>query len=143
MTLFDTKSFAVVTREPMQTDKTIESATFAAGDKSLVAFSSDELFEKAVKSARELVNGNRVCLPENAGPQVATVAGGDSLVVYAERRCSASTAFPGSPRGVTPASLYGVNAYALAYDPTTSSLVATDPAGFLTIYNLPRPAVAR
>lgn len=142
VTLFDTKSFAVLAREPMQTDKTIESATFAAGDKSLVAFSSDELFEKAVKS-RELVNGNRVCLPENAGPQVATVAGADSLVVYAERRCSASTAFPGSPRGVTPASLYGVNAYALAYDPTTSSLVATDRAGFLTIYNLPRPAVAR
>jgi hypothetical protein len=143
VTLFDTKTFAVISRDPMQTDKTIESATFAAGDKSLVAFSRDAIFEKAVKSGRELVNGNRVCLPENAGPQVATVAGADTLVVYAERRCSASTAFPGSSRGVTPASLYGVDAYALAFDPSTNSLVATDRAGFLTIYNLPRPAVAR
>lgn len=143
VTLFDTKNFAVAGREPLQTDKTIESATFAANDKSLVAFSDDELFEKAVKAGRELVNGNRVCLPENAGPQVATVAGADTLVVYAERRCSASTAFPGSTRGVTPASLYGVNAYALAYDPTTSSLIASDRDGFLTIYNVPRPVVAR
>ncbi len=92
-----------------------------------------------MRAGRELVNGNRVCIPEGSGPQVATLAGSDTLVVYAERRCSASTPFPGSTRGVTPASLYGVNAYALAYDPTTGSLVATDREGFLTLYNLPRP----
>jgi hypothetical protein len=152
VTLFDTKSFAVIVREPMQTDKIIESATFAANDRSLVAFSRDQLFEKAVASRPrsktrldigELVNTTRVCLPTDGGPQIATVAGADTLVVYAERRCSTSTAFPGSSRGVTPASLYGVSAYALTFDPTTGSLVATDRAGFLTIYNLPRPVVAR
>ncbi len=138
VTVFDTKNFNVIGREPLQTEKTIESATFAAGDRSLVAFSRDELFEKAVKSGRELVNGNRICLPAESGPQIAALAT-STLVVYAERRCSASTAFSGSSRGVTPASLYGVDAYALAFDPTTNSLVATDRRGFLTIYNVPRP----
>ena len=142
VTLFDAKTFAVIAREPMQTEKTIESAMFAAADRSIVAFSRDELFEKAVRSKRELVNGNRVCLPNDSGPQIAALAS-ETLVVYAERRCSASTAFPGSTRGVTPASLYGVNAYALAFDPATNSLVATDRKGFLTIYSLPRPAVVR
>jgi hypothetical protein len=152
VTLFDTKAFTVLARDPLQTDKTIESATFAAGDRSLVAFSRDELFEKAViarpKSKTrfdigELVNGNRVCLPEGSGPQIATLAGADTLVIYGERRCSASGAFPGSAREVTPASLYGVNAYALAYDATTGSLVATDRGGFLTIYTVPRPVVSQ
>ena len=142
VTLFDTKTFNVIAREPLQTEKTIESAMFAAGDRSLVAFSRDELFEKAVRSGRELVNGNRICLPAESGPQIAALAT-STLVVYAERRCSASTAFSGSSRGVTPASLYGVDAYALAFDPASNSLVATDRNGFLTIYNVPRPAVAR
>ena len=115
---------------------------FAAGDRSLVAFSRDELFERAVKGGRELVNGNRICLPNVSGPQVAALAT-STLVVYAERRCSASTAFPGSTRGVTPASLYGVDAYALAFDASTNSLIATDPKGFLTIYNVPRPASSK
>lgn len=143
VTLFDTKVFRVIAREPMQTEKLIESAMFAAGDRSLVAFSRDSLFEKAVPSRRELVNTNRICLPEGSGPQVATLAGSDTLLVYGERRCSASGAFSGSSRGVTPASLYGVSAYAIAFDPMTSSLVATDRAGFLTIYNVPRPVQAR
>ena len=96
-----------------------------------------------MKSERGIVNGNRVCLPEESGPQIATLAGSDTLVVYGERRCSASGAFPGSTRGVTPASLYGVSAYAIAFDAKTSSLVATDRAGFLTIYHVPRPAVVQ
>ena len=149
VTLFDTKSFAVLAREPMQTEKTIAAATFAANDRSLVAFSSDQLFEKSVTDRSrsktrwtlgELVISSRVCLPNESGPQIATVGSTDTLVMYAERRCSASGAFPGSERGVTPASLYGVNAYALAYDPAGNALVATDRAGFLTIYNVPRPA---
>jgi hypothetical protein len=44
---------------------------------------------------------------------------------------------------VTPASLYGVNAYALAFDPSTNSLVATDRDGYLTIYNLPRAILSK
>ena len=143
VTLFDAKTFKVLSRDPLQTDKHIDAATFAANDRSLVAFSRDELFEKGVKSGRELVNGSRICLPAESGPQIATVASDPNLVVYAERRCSASTPFNGSARGVTPASLYGVNAYALAFDPSTNSLVATDREGFLTIYHVPRPAVAK
>lgn len=142
VTLFDTKTFRVMARQPMETEKTIESAMFAAGDRSIVALSRDSLFEKAVPSRRELVNTNRICLPEGSGPQIATLAGSDTLLVYGERRCSASGAFSGSSRGVTPASLYGVSAYAIAFDPTTGSLVATDRAGFLTIYHVPRPVTS-
>ena len=143
VTLFDAKTFKVLSRDPMQTDKHIDAATFAANDRSLVAFSRDELFEKGVKSGRELVNGSRICLPAESGPQIATIASDPNLVVYAERRCSASTPFNGSTRGVTPASLYGVDAYALAFDPSTNSLVATERDGFLTIYHVPRPAVSK
>lgn len=152
--LFDPKTFAQVARDPLQTTESIEGAIFAAGDRSLVAFSRDTLFERAVISRPkrvagktldmgELVNMNRVCLPDGSGPQVMSAAGTDTLLVYAERRCSASDAFNASPRGITPASIYGVSAYAVAYDPRTSSIVATDRAGFLTIYHVPRPAVAK
>ena len=154
VTLFDTKTFAQIAREPLQTQQHIEAALFAANDRSLLAFSRDTLFERAVisrplrsSSSRldmgELVNTNRVCLPEGSGPQVATLAGSDTLLVYGERRCSASAAFTGSPRGVTPASLYGISAYALAYDANTGTLVATDRGGTLTVYAVPRPAVSR
>ena len=161
--LFDTTSWTEVARDPLQTDKTITGALFADRDRSLVAFSKDSLFEKPVVSrpARamtaegtsgtmrmkidfgDLVNSNRVCLPDLSGPQIATLAGSDTLLVYGERRCSASGAFSGSSRNVTPASLYGISAYALAYDPEGNAVVATDPAGFLTVYHVPRAAVAR
>ena len=142
--LYDTANFSQLARDPLQTDKTIEAAMFGAGDRSLVAFSRDALFEKFVSARPAQVSSNRVCLPQGSGPQVATLASSDdTLLVYAERRCSSSTAFPGSPRGVAPASLYGISAYAVAYDPKSSALVATDRAGFLTIYNVPRPAVAK
>lgn len=137
--LFDTKTFASLGREPLQTEKTIEAAMFAARDRSIIAFSRDSLFEKQMKT-KEAVNSNHICLPEGSGPQVATLTGTDTLLVYAERRCSASGTFSGSARGITPASLYGVSAYAVAY--AGGTLAATDRAGFLTIYNVPRPVTA-
>ena len=161
--LYDTATFKEIARDPLQTEKAVEGALFADRDRSLVAFARDSLFEKPVvsKPARamtregtngpmkitidfgDLVNSNRVCLPEGSGPQIATTAGIDTLLVYGERRCSASGAFSGSNRNVTPASLYGVDAYALAYDPEKNVLVGTDRAGFLTIYLVPRPALAK
>ena len=161
--LFDTATFTEIARDPLQTEKAVEGALFANRDRSLIAFARDSLFEKPVVSrpARamtrqgtngpmmvtinfgDLVNSNRVCLPEGSGPQIATVTTNDALLVYGERRCSASGAFSGSSRSVTPASLYGVNAYALAYDPQKNVIVATDRAGFLTIYLVPRPALAK
>jgi hypothetical protein len=158
--LFDANNnFAELARDPLQTDKVIEAATFAARDRSLIALSRDAIFEKAIitrptrmtgttgntmrAQIGDLVNSDHVCLPQGSGPQIATLATTDTLLVYAERRCSASGSFSGSSRGITPASLYGVNAYALAYDKNTNTLVATDREGFLTIYNMPRPAVAR
>ena len=155
--LFDTNTFAEVARDPLQTEKTIEAAMFAAGDRSIIAFSRDAMFEKritlrptkirqtgtATSAMRvdigELVNSTHICLPQGSGPQVATLTSTDALLVYAERRCSASGSFTGSDHGVTPASLYNVNAYAVAYDKLSNTLVATDRAGFLTIYNVPRP----
>ncbi len=157
--LYDTRTYAEVARDPLQTEKKIEAALFAAGDRSIIAFSRDEMFEKQVASApapqmtksgakgdtmrvdfRDFVSSTHLCLPAGSGPQVATLATTDTLLVYAERRCSASGTFDGANRRVTPASLYGVTAYAIAYDKGTNTLVATDSAGFLTIYGVPRPA---
>jgi hypothetical protein len=163
--MFDTTSFAEVARDPLQTEKAIEQALFANGDRALIAIARDTLFEKSLKShaARamtsdgnsggrmrmkidfgDLVNSNALCLPEGSGPQIAALAASDTMLAYAERRCSSSGGgFEGSNRTVTSASLYGINAYAIAYDKATNTLVATDPEGFLTVYNVPRPAVAK
>ena len=154
VTLFDAKTFAQLAREPLQTEHVIEGAMFAANDRALLAFSRDTMFEKSVFSRPakstptrldmgELVSMNRLCLPQGSGPQIAVLAGSETQLVYGERRCSASGTFWESTRGITPASVYGISAYALAYDPRTNSLAATDPAGFLTIYHLPRPSVAK
>jgi hypothetical protein len=160
--MYDTTSFTEIARDPLQTEKAVEGALFADRDRALIAFGRDSLFEKPVisrparamtrKSAGgpmtmsinfgDLVNSNRICLPEGSGPQIATTAG-DTLLVYGERRCAAAGTFSGSARAVTPASLYGVDAYALAYDRQKNVLVGTDRAGFLTIYLVPRPATAK
>jgi hypothetical protein len=153
--LFDTTTFAEAARDPLQTEKTIEAAMFAASDRSIIAFARDSLFEKriALRPTRitgksggamrvdlgELVNSTHICLPQVSGPQVATLAATDDLLVYAERRCSASGSFTGSAHGVTPASLYNVDAFAVAYDRISNTIVATEADGFLTIYNVPRP----
>ncbi len=139
--LFDTKTFRELSRDPLQTEKAIEGAMFAARDKALVAFSRDTLFDKQLGGVKgKLVNSNHICLPQGSGPQIAVMTG-DTQLVYAERRCSASGAFAAT--AITPASVYGINAYAIAHDAKSNTIVATDREGFLTIYNMPRPAVAQ
>ena len=158
--LFDTTDFHELTRDPLQTDKPMRAAVFAAGDRALVTLGRDGFYEKPLNTTAkamqpgangqmrmsidfgDLVNTDRICLPENAGPQIAALASSD-LLLFAERRCSSSGGFVGSSRRVTPASLYGVDAYALAYDAGTNTVVVTDRAGYLTIYKAPRAALAR
>lgn len=160
--LYDTSTFNELTRDPMQTDKTIEAAMFAANDRALIALSRDALFEKPLvtKSAKQmssngdgrmrisidfgdLVSSEHICLPEGSGPQIATLASPE-LLLYAERRCTASGGvFTASSRKVTSASLYGVSAYAVAYDREGNTLVVTDRAGYLTIYKVPRAATVK
>jgi hypothetical protein len=160
--LFDTTNFAELAREPLQTDKSIEAALFAAGDQALIALSRNSLFEKPLSMAKpakqmtagtngqmrmainfgDLTNSDAICLPEGSGAQIAALASAD-LLLFAEQRCNASVAFSGSNRRVTPASLYGVTAYAMAYDHASNTVIVTDRGGFLTIYKVPRPAVAK
>jgi len=142
--LFDTKTFAQVARDPLQTTDTIEAAIFADKDRVLIALSRDNLFEKSVatRAERALTNSDRICLPEKSGAQIATFGSSDDVLLYAERRCSASGTFSESNRSVTPASLYGINAYALAYDKASNTLIVTDREGFLTLYNVPRVTLA-
>lgn len=161
--LYETESFTETARDPLQTDKAIEAALFADSDQVLVAVGREYLYEKPLitRSAKrleqdksrggamrmkidfgDLVNSDRICLPERSGPQIATLGSGD-LLLLAERRCSSSGAFTASARRITPASLYGVSAYALAYDANSKHLLATDPAGFLTVYKVPRAPMVR
>jgi hypothetical protein len=156
--LYETANFTEITRDPLQTDKLIEAALFAAGDRAFVAISRDSIFEKPVTMRQtvttietsnkgqmrlrldfgDLVNSERICLPDKSGPQIAALGATSDLLLFAERRCSASGSMLGTNRRIHPASLYGVNAYALAFDGQTNTIAATDRAGFLTIYKVPR-----
>ena len=159
--LYDTKTLNEITRDPLQTDQAVDSALFAANDRALIALSRESLFEKSVvtRAAKamtsgsdgrmhvsvdfgDLVNSERICLPEGSGPQIATLGPTNDMLLFAERRCASSGAFAGSSSRITPASLYGVNAYAVAFDRDSNNLVVTDKAGYLTIYKVPRPAIA-
>ena len=158
--LYDTATFQEVRRDPLQTDEAVETALFAAQDRALVAVSRDHLFEKPVTLSTktmtsagagqmrmsidygDLVNSDHICLPEKSGAQIATLGPSD-YVLFAERRCAVSGAFSGSSRRITPVALYGVDAYAVAFDGASSTLVATDRNGYLTIYKVPRPAIMK
>jgi hypothetical protein len=159
--LYETATFRQIARDPLQTTDRIAGALFADDDRSLVAISPAHLFEKRVTSRPaktmsagangamrmsidfgDLVNSERICLPEKSGPQILTGATGN-VILFAERRCDSSGAFTGSATHIAPASLYGVDAYAIAFDRSANTLVTTERAGFLTIYKVPRVAVAR
>ena len=160
--LYETTTFKEIARDPLQTDKQVEAAMFAASDRALIALSREHLFEKPLitrptttsvdaKTNRmrmhidfgDIVSSERVCLPEGSGPQIATIGATSDQLYFAERRCSSSGSFAGSDRRVIPASLYGVNAYAMAFDAATSTLAVTEKSGYLTIYKTPRAAVAK
>ncbi len=153
---YDLSTFNEIARDPLQTDKKIDAALFAANDRALIALASDTLFEKPLvtHSAKQMASGGdgkmritidfgdlvssqKICLPEKHGPQIAALASPETLL-YAERRCTASGTFTASSRKVSPVSLYGVDAYAIAYDRERSTLAVTDGAGYLTIYKVPR-----
>jgi len=114
--------------------KGIEAALFAG--RHLMLLAPDALYEVGQRIVKE-----PICLPQGSGPQIAALAG-PRLLLFAERRCSSSTAFTESDHTVMPASLYGVNAYAVAFDAKSNSLYTTERAGYLTIYRVPKPAIA-
>jgi hypothetical protein len=160
--LYGAPDFKELDREPMQTDRPVEAALFAARDQALIALGRQWIFEKPISGATaerkletstsgpmrmridfgDLVNSRRVCLPDDSGPQVAALAS-PTLLYFAEKRCSSSGVFSGSAPKIVPASLYGVSAYAIAFDSRNNTLVATDRKGSLTIYKAPRVPIVR
>ncbi|MGK2857890.1 MAG: YncE family protein [Thermoanaerobaculia bacterium] len=152
---YDARSLREIGRLPLQTDREIVSAFFAAEDRVLVVAARDWLAEAPAAPREEkrpqgdagamrlslefgdLISSEAVCLPDGAGPQIAA-AEGKALVVLAEKRCAAGGSFTASKRQTRAASLYGIAAYALARTPAGKWAV-TDPAGFLTIYRQPQP----
>lgn len=129
-TMIDAATFAVSPHRALPA--ATESAVFA-GDV-LFAASRNTLFEI---TPHEVIR-DAICLPNGSGPQIATAAG-PALMLLAERACS-SSAFAAADRTVMPASLYGVDAYALAYDAAKNVLYTTERGGYLTIYKIPRVA---
>ena len=134
--LFDTTNFAEAAREPLQTDKVIEAALFGAersgarraqprralreaavGDKPATKQMTAEANGKMRMAIDfgDLTSSETICLPEGSGAQIAALASPD-LLVFAERRCSGGSSFSGSERRVSAMSLYGIAAYAVAYD---------------------------
>ena len=91
-----------------------------------------------VRIAREdLVSSETICLPVESVAQIAATDG--RTVYFAERRCTSAGTTVAAPRTVPTASLYGVEAVALAYDDVRDALVATETGGLLTLYRLPAP----
>ena len=114
--------------------KGVESALFAG--RTLLLLAPNALYEIAQR-----ITSEPICLPAGSGPQIAALAE-PNLLLFAERRCNSNGAFSSGEHSITPASLYGVNAYAVVWDAKSNFLIATDRAGYLTIYKVPRPAVA-
>ena len=133
VTILDAATFAETAHRPLPA--AIESAVFSG--EILLAASRDGLFEI---SPGALIRDS-ICLPEESGPQITALAA-PSLLLFAERRCE-SSAFAATDRTVLPASLYGVDAYALAYDHSKNVLCVTDRAGYLTIYRVPRAPIVK
>jgi DNA-binding beta-propeller fold protein YncE len=127
--LFDTNTFSERSRMPLKTTA-VDAALFAAND-ALVMLGRDAMSIAAG-------DAHPICLPDGSGPQIAVLAPND-LLLFAERRCDASA--PDGAGRITPVSLYGVSAYALAFDRASNALVTTERAGYLTIYKVPRTAV--
>lgn len=152
---YDLETLKEITREPLETDRIIQQLLFAAGDRVIVALASDWLGEKSltprppkglIQSERQarvriefgdLMSTERICLPEKSGPQIAALGKLPSTILFAERHCSTGSSFKTSPRKTSSVSLYGVSSYAIAYDSAGGRIVATDPAGSLTIYRVP------
>jgi len=153
---YDTTSFDEIGRMPLQTDREIRSAFFAAGDEVIVTIADDWIGEAPARPRKEpiptatststnmrlridfgdLVSSEAICLPDGAGPQIATTDPAGTLVVFAEKRCSAGSSFIASKRRTKSASIYGIGAYAVARTPE-GLYAASDPAGYLTIYRKP------
>lgn len=128
---YDTATFKESAPQLLRIDA--QSAVFA-GD-TLIALARDAF----VEVSRTGVVRDAICLPDSSGPQIATLAS-PSLILLAERRCN-SSAFSAVSRKVTPASLYGIDAYALAYSAKKQAVFVTEKSGFVSVYRVPRVAV--
>lgn len=153
--LYDVATLREIGRQPLQTERRIDAALFAADDRALVVAAADWFAEKTLKQRPtksvlgepgslkiqfefgDFPNSRRICLPDNAGPQIIALGSASSIVVFGEKRCSSAESFSASKPLVTPASLYGVNAHSIAFDASTGSVFATDPSGTLTQYREP------
>lgn len=155
VSLIDLARLEETRREPLQTERAIRSAVFGRGTNALVVLAPDWLAEKSLAPAKgremkpegggmrvridraDLVSSETICLPAGSVAQIAATDG--ETVYFAERRCASAGTTVAAPRTVRTASLYGVEAVALAYDDVRGALVATESGGFLTLYRLPAP----
>jgi hypothetical protein len=156
VSLVDLARLEEIRREPLQTERAVRSALFARGGGPLVVLAADWLAEKSLAPVPEramkaeaggmrvridradLISSETICLPEESTPQIAAMDRG--TVYFAERRCTSAGTTVAAPRTVPTASLYGVDAVALAYDGSRQALVAVEREGLLTLYRLPTPA---
>lgn len=159
VSLWNLAELREVSRDPLQTDRDIRAAIFAASGRAIVVAADDWFAEKPVEARREsarlredqsgvqriqfsfgdLVSSDTICLSPSAGPQ-ALVPDLDGLVVYfPEKRCGESGSFTGSKRMVWGAPIYGVDLQALARERHSGRIWATDPRGTVTLYEAPKP----
>ncbi len=148
VSMWDAATMKEIDREPLQTDRTIRAALFADGDRSLVVFADDWMGERPFTMKRgpelerdtrgtptmtfrfgDLVSGERLCLPEEAGAQIAVLGPDPRTVLFGEKRCGVQGGFTASPRRVRLRSIYGVAAHAIGYDSARRIVYVSIPAG--------------
>lgn len=159
VSLWDLTTLREIAREPLQTDRPIRAAVFAANGEVLAVVADDWFAEKPLLSRQgtaemkedssgqqrmkftfgDLVSSETICLSEAAGPQAVASSGDGTLVYFPEKRCGSSGSFVGSKRRVRGASLYAVDAAALFVDPASGRIWASEPAGHVTLYRAPAP----
>jgi DNA-binding beta-propeller fold protein YncE len=159
VSLWDLATLSEISRDPLQTDRRITAATFADRGRTLIVASADWLGEKRLFSRSQgaamqedeegrmritfrfddIVSSETICLADQSGPQALAVDRSGSIVYFPEKRCGSHGGLTGTRRRVQGAPLYAIDAYAIAVDPESGDLWATDRGGTVTLYRAPQP----
>lgn len=142
--LWDVETMKELERIPMQTDAKVVGLTFAAGDRALVAATETAVLQLALDrdktekaliaaddglrtniAAADLISTDTVCIDPSSSPQVISLGPTGSELLFPEKRCGRGGSMTGGPRYVSVQSLYPLEAFAIAWDPTREAVFAT------------------
>lgn len=153
--LWTSEPLREIRRIPLQTDAEIVSLSFAAGDRSIVAASTEAILQLTLSErtdqdesalvntdrgvrmrvrAADLISSDKVCLPDRATPQVMTLGPSGSEILFPEKRCGVGASFTAGRRLVSIDSLYGLEAHSIVFDPSRRAVFASGAGNQVVLY---------